>query len=156
MTASSYVSLLTTRYGVTFGIAKTRLVFVSEQPLPESVRVALRQFAALVLTFLATGMDADLTAEMNRRELEDLGLLRLKNGRFTHPEGDDAALDILAGVVTPEQAREDALARRVDPHRLPPKVKVQAVEVHSGFYKWTEPKGARAVPVINGRPLFTE
>ena len=156
MKASAYVALLTLRYGVTFGIAGTRLLFVSDRPLPDGVRIALRQFSAAVLAYLATGLDDDLTANLSRRELDELGLLRMNNGCVTHPDGDDAALDILAGVVASEDARRDALARRIDSDGLPPRAEVHAKEVIPGTFVWTETKGARTVPMFNGRPLLQE
>jgi hypothetical protein len=155
MTASAYVALLRSRYGVLFALDGARVLFVSDRPLPDAARAALRDYGPQLVGFFLTGADLDLDTELTRREMDELGLQRMQNGRITHPDGDERANEILAGVVDIEDAKRDALRRRVS-IGLPPRVEIQAKEVYPGCFTYTEPKGVRAVIMFNGRRLPTE
>ena len=163
MTISTYVRRIETQFNALLGLDDGDLLLVTDAPLPRAAQVALAGYAPQLVTYFTTGRDAELSIGQMTRALERLGLLQMPNGHWSHPDGDDAADAIVAGLVAPEDAARLAVARDARrrefagiPPPLPPRVKVEVVEVAPGRYRWTETEGVRTVPVLNGHPLIED
>lgn len=144
MKISTYLEILEHDHGTLVGIDGDRLMHVSERPLPQTVRVALAGYAPQLVAYFKSGTDRALDLSAMSRNLKDLGLIRMPNGRWTASEGDDHAERLLAGLLEPPPP----VIRRGTT------VRVDAEEIRPGFYTWTEPLGVRAVPMFNGRRLL--
>lgn len=158
MNISNYVHTLEDKYGTLLGVDDDeRLVVASNTPLPRRAAIALAGYASQVIGYFRTGTDGPLPLRLMEKDLEDLGLIRMPHGNWTHPAGDEAADLLITGILEPDKADVEAIKRLKQ--RWPPDIadrrqEIKAQEIEPGVYRWTEPKGVWAVPVFNGRRLL--
>jgi hypothetical protein len=116
MTASAYLVALKARCGVTLRLQKNGRLVTSPKgrTLPASAKQMLVGFRRQVIAFLKDGTDDMLDLAQSRAVLEDLGfqaLPDLDGEPLCHPEGDEVGDEILAGILSGDEARTIKRAR---------------------------------------------
>ena len=112
MTVSQYVQLIETKHQTLLGLDDDQLLVVSNARLPRSVALALVGLAPQLVRYFQSGVDRDLSITLRERELKALGLIRIGyDRRLTHPDGDEIADQIIAGVLDHDDAERDTLDR---------------------------------------------
>lgn len=114
MTVKAYIAILAERYGVKLRLNTRGILVVDKRKLPITVVMAMAGYRAQLKRVLATDVDEALDLTQSRGELMALGFQELPDvdgAPLVHPDGDEVGLEILIGVLGPNEARAAAQAR---------------------------------------------
>jgi hypothetical protein len=145
VTISQYVQLLETELHVTLGTRYLSLV-VKGDVLPVLAQRALSRYAATVVAFLKTGLDAELPEVFSPDELSHLGFARMATGVWSFPDGDDAGDRILAGLDALDPQRQRAIDQHGRTSRSLP-ITLTPASAAAGHYSYVLHRGSNYDPL---------